>query len=252
MLLGPRHIHLARGPKENGSRPAIDATLRTAARAFGPRVVGAILSGMLDDGTAGLMAVKRHGGVALVQAPAEAAFPSMPTSALRYVAVDAVLSSGEFAGMFVQLAQQPVAAEEGAAMPDNSDLETDISEMKPGALQAADTVGKPAPFSCPNCGGVLNEFYDGDLLRFRCQVGHAYSPESLLSSQTEAIDYQLWAAYRALDERATIVNRLAQHAHQLSDHTREQRFLRSVEQIEAQKEQIRQVLLKQDEARPEQ
>ncbi len=243
MLVEHGHIHVVRGPKENGFRPAIDATFRTAARAYGPRVVGVVLTGMLDDGTAGLLVIKRRGGLALVQAPAEAAFPSMPANALRYVAVDAVLSTAEMPSMLTQLAHEPASTEGEVAMTDRLNLETAISAMDDQALHQADTLGTPAPFSCPDCGGVLAEYYDGDLLRFRCQVGHAFSPESLLAQKTDTLDYRLWAAYQALDERATLSRRLAQNAHRLNDPTGERRFMQRCELAEQKKEQLRQILL---------
>ena len=248
LLVEHGHMHVIRGPKENNFRPAIDATLRTAARAYGPRVVGIILSGMLDDGTAGLMAVKRHGGCAIVQDPAEAAFPSMPESACRYVAVDAVLPIAEIVPELLRVVNEPIDGEGVASMSDKIDLEANISEMDPQALQQADTLGAPSPFSCPACGGVLAEFYDGDLLRFHCQVGHAFSRESVLAAQEEALDYSLWAAFRALDERVNLARRLARDAHHLNDSTSERRFTQLIAQAQAQQEQIRQAILKDMEA----
>lgn len=247
MLVENGHIHVMRGQKENSFRPAIDATFRTAARAYGPRVVGVILTGMLDDGTAGLLAVKRRGGVALVQEPAEAAFPSMPTSAIRYVNVDAVLSVAEIPPMLVYLVNELVEVEGEGPMSDNIELEARISELDREALQQADTLGTPAPFSCPDCGGVLVEFYDGDLLRFRCQVGHAFSRDSLMSSHASLMDYQLWGAFNALDERVNLARRLARDARKLKDSFSERRFTQLVEQAETQKELVRQALLKEEE-----
>lgn len=246
MLLWHGHIHVVRGPKENGFRPAIDATFRTAARSYGPRVVGLVLTGMLDDGTAGLLAIKRRGGTALVQEPAQAAFPDMPTNALRYVAVDAVLSTTEMPSMLTHLAHEPASTEGEMAMENRIDLEAAISAMNDEALHKADTLGTPAPFSCPDCGGVLAEYYDGDLLRFRCQVGHAYSPESLVAQKTDTLDYQLWAAYRALDERATLSRRLAQEAKRLNDTLGQRRFMERCELAEQKKSQLRELLLQEE------
>jgi two-component system chemotaxis response regulator CheB len=246
MLVEQGHVHIVRGPKENGFRPAIDATFRTAARAYGPRAVGVVLTGMLDDGTAGLLAIKRRGGTALVQEPAEAAYPDMPASALRYVEVDAVVSLNELPHVLLRLAREPVREAREVSMRDNTDLEAGISGMEREALRQADTFGTNAPFSCPDCGGVLAEYYDGDLLRFRCQVGHAYSPESLVACQSETLDTQLWAAYRALDERATLAKRLAHDARRLNDQVGERRFTWLIEQAEGQKERIREALLKDD------
>jgi two-component system chemotaxis response regulator CheB len=243
LLIEPGHIHSVRGMKENGFRPAIDATLRTAAYAYGPRVVGVILTGMLDDGTAGLLAVKRRGGFAIVQDPDEALFPSMPSTARRYVAVDAVLRLADMAPMLVRLAHEPAAAPKEVAVGDTSNLEARISELDREVLDLADTLGVPAPFSCPDCGGVLMEFYDEELLRFRCQIGHAYSPASLVARQTDQLDITLSAAYRAVNERATLLRRLAGEAQRYNDTHQVRRFTRSAQRAEQQKEQIRQAYL---------
>ena len=119
--------------------------------------------------------------------------------------------------MLVWLAHTPMAATEERAVEDHLDLEASISALDQPALEQADTLGVPAPFSCPDCGGVLMEFYDGDFLRLRCQIGHAYSPESLLARQTDQLDRTLWAAYRAVNERATLLQRLAAEAQRLAD-----------------------------------
>jgi two-component system chemotaxis response regulator CheB len=246
LLIEPGHIHVVRGMKENGFRPAIDATLRTAARAYGPRVVGIVLTGYLDDGTAGLLAVKRRGGYAIVQDPDEAAFPSMPRTAQRYVAIDAVLRLVDIAPMLVRLTHEPVAAAKENATGDHLDLEASISALDQAALEQADTLGVLAPFSCPDCGGVLMEFYDGGFLRFRCQIGHAYSSESLVARQTDKLDITLWGAYRAMDERATLLQRLATEAQRRNDERAVQRFTQFAQRAEHQKEQLRQAYLKAD------
>lgn len=246
MLLGSGHIHVVRGPKENGFRPAIDATFRTAARSYGARVVGVVLTGMLDDGTAGLLAIKRRGGVAVVQEPAEAAFPSMPINALRYVAVDTVLSITEMPSVLNHLAHEPASSEGEMAMTDRINLESAVSEMNNAALQKSGTIGNHSPFACPDCGGVLSEYYDGNLLRFRCEVGHAYSPESLLAQKADMLDYQMWAAYRALNERAMLARRLAEEARRLNDHVAERRFRERCELAERRKDELRQILLQND------
>lgn len=248
LLIEPGHIHSVRGMKENGFRPAIDATLRTAARAYGSRVVGVILTGMLDDGTAGLLAVKRRGGIAIVQDPAEALYPSMPSTARRYVALDAVLRLAEIAPMLVRLTNEPAPAPKEIAVDDHIDLEARISQLDRDALERADTLGVPAPFSCPDCAGVLMEFYDGDLLRFRCQIGHAYSPESLVAHQTDQVDATFWSAFRAVDERATLLLRLAREAQRLNDTTAVQRFTQFAKRAEQQKEQLWQAYTKADSA----
>lgn len=244
MLIRQGHLHTVRGPKENLFRPAIDATFRTAARAYGPQVVGVILTGMLDDGTAGMLAIKRRGGTAIVQDPAEAAYPSMPESACRYVAVDTVLSVAEIAPRLLRLANEPVKLEGAVPMPEDMDPEANISGMDSEAIEHSNTVGATAPLSCPDCGGVLVEYYDGDLLRFRCQVGHAYSRESLYAGQSDMLDRSLWNAFSALDERAYLAGRLAQDARALNDPMSAERFTRLKQQAETQKERVRLMLLK--------
>lgn len=241
LVIQPGHLHLVRGPKENSFRPAIDATFRSAAHAYGPRVIGVVLTGMLDDGTAGLLAIKRRGGLALVQEPREATYPSMPQSACRYVDVDIVCRLAEIAPQLIRLVHAGADVGE-AQMDDRTELEVGISRLEQAALQQADQIGTPSPFSCPDCGGVLAEYYDGELLRFRCQVGHAFSPASFFAQQTEGLDGSLWAAFRALDERANLAGRLSREARRLNDDIGEQRFARLYAQAEAQKEQLRQVL----------
>lgn len=242
LLIRGDHIHTPSGPRENGFRPAIDATFRTAAQTYGPRVVGIVLSGMLDDGTAGLLAIKRRGGVAIVQSVSEAQFSSMPESAARYVDVDLVLNAAQIPAALVRLADEQI--EGGADMSDNTDLEANISGMDAEALNQAETLGVPVPFSCPDCGGVMNEYYDGDLLRFRCQVGHAFSPESMFAGQAQMLDRSLWAAYQSLDERIALSKRLAHDARRFNDLASEQRFSRELTHLEDQREQIRQTLVK--------
>jgi two-component system chemotaxis response regulator CheB len=244
MLIKHDHIHIVRGPKENGFRPAIDATFRTAAQSYGPRVVGVILTGMLDDGTAGLLAIKHRGGIAIVQDPREAPYPSMPESACRYVSIDAVVRVQEIPPLLVTLTKKPAEHEGDVPMSDQMDLEANISTMDRDALAQSNTVGTPSVFSCPDCGGVLAEYYDGDLLRFRCQVGHAFSPESFFASQTEVGNHALWSAYRALHERASLAKRLAEDARRHFDNIGQRRFLQLFKDAEQRKEQIWQALQK--------
>jgi two-component system chemotaxis response regulator CheB len=244
LLVTRGHVHVVQGPRENGFRPAVDAMFRTAAQAYGPRVVGVVLTGMLDDGTAGLLAIKRRGGMAVVQDPAEAAYPDMPASAIRYVGVDAVCRLDDIAPLLVRLSSTPADDEGVLPMSEAMDAEANISGGDQEALQQAGTLGAPVPFSCPDCGGVLTEYYDSELLRFRCQVGHAFSRESAWAAHAASLDRSLWAAYNALGERANLARRLAQEAQRMGDTGSIQRFTQLIAQAEAQKEQIRTVLLK--------
>ena len=218
LLIKAGRISLTRGPAENNHRPAVDTLFRAAARCCGPRVVGIVLTGTLDDGTAGLQAVKMRGGLALVQDPEEAMFGGMPRSAIENVDVDYVLPIAALAETVVRLAGEP-AAQEGSSVTPELEDEVAAAEMDITALGGRQE-GKPSGFSCPECHGVLWEIVEGELVRFRCRVGHAYSPDSLFASQSENLEEALWTALRALEESAAMAERLhertAERGHAIS------------------------------------
>lgn len=203
-----RSVH---GPTENGVRPAVDPLFRSAARHFGPRVIGVVLSGALDDGTAGLGAIKQAGGVAIVQDPDEAFAPSMPRSACAYVDVDHVLPLKEIGALIVSLVREraePVGTPGGEFL---RPMEPDLAEF-PVAVVPEDRPGELSVFSCPECHGTLWEEDQDGLLRFRCRVGHVYSADSMLAAQTDSVDRALWAALRSLEERAALTRKLSRRA----------------------------------------
>ncbi|HZN96155.1 MAG TPA: chemotaxis protein CheB [Gemmatimonadales bacterium] len=210
MLLEAGHIRLSRGPKENGSRPAIDPLFRTAARSYGPRVIGVILSGNLNDGTAGLITIKQRGGVAMVQTLESALYPGMPASAMEHLAVDYALPPGEIAELLTELTQQPIDALEVRTMSDEVDPVDQQDEV--GIEDRHTEPGITSTMSCPECQGLLWEMKDQDLVRFRCRVGHAYSAEALLIHQSENLEAALWTALRALEEHSALSRRLASRA----------------------------------------
>jgi two-component system, chemotaxis family, protein-glutamate methylesterase/glutaminase len=210
VLLRAGHVHLARGPRENGHRPAVDSLFRSAAREYGSRVVGVVLSGALDDGTAGLAAIKARGGLAVVQEPADALYPNMPESALEHVRVDDVQPAAAMGALLSRLAAEP-AGEGAPAAPTAMEVEVEVEAFSLEAIEG-EHPGRPSGFSCPDCNGVLWEIQDGELQRFRCRVGHAWSPESLLTQQSEGLEAALWIALRSLEERAALARRLAEAA----------------------------------------
>jgi len=235
-----RHVH---GPRENRHRPAIDPLFRSAAYFYGPRVVGVVLTGALDDGTAGLLAVKRRGGIAVVQDPKEAMYPSMPRSALTHVEVDYCLPLDGMGAVLAQLARQQ--AEDEGAYPVLADLEQETrytSMDDQDTLDSDKRLGTPSPFSCPDCGGVLWEFQDGELLRFRCRVGHAFSVDSVLAAQSEQLETALWAALKTLEESASLSRRLAQQAHGRGQDWLVRNFEEKVREAEQRAITIRRVL----------
>lgn len=209
LLLEPGRIRLMRGPRENGHRPAVDALFRTAAMAYGPRVVGVVLSGTLDDGAAGLAAIKQRGGVTVVQDPDEALYSGMPRSALESVAVDHTLPVAGIAELLGLLARDPIADPEGTTMPEEIETESQMAAFDLAAMEDEDRPGRPSGFGCPDCGGSLWELNDGELIRFRCRVGHAWTASGLVARQSDGIETALWTALRALEERASLCERVA-------------------------------------------
>lgn len=216
MTIENRRIRIVHGPTENGSRPAVDPLFRSAAREYGSRVVGVVLTGALDDGTAGLAAVKEAGGIAIVQDPEDAFASSMPRSALAFVQVDHVLPLRDISAQLAALTRESAEGPRGDG-PHITAMEPDLGE--PGlALQESDRPGKVSIFTCPECHGTLWETDERGIVRFRCRVGHVYSPESMLAAQTDSVDRALWIALRSLEERAALTHRLADRA-RLRKHT---------------------------------
>lgn len=206
--LGDR-LRVSRGPRINGHRPAIDPLFRAVARQFGPRAIGVILSGVLDDGTAGMVAIKQYGGVTIVQSPADALYPGMPTSVLEHVAVDHSAPATGIADILDRLTREEIEIDKRewgtTYMPaDNLELEEPNEEEIAGR--------PPSMFTCPECNGSLWELSEESALRYRCHVGHAYGPDSLLAGQSEALEEAIWAAYRALRESAMLAKRLSDRA----------------------------------------
>src|SRR5262245_33881731 len=208
LLLERGQTHLVRGPKENRARPAIDPLFRSAAAAYGSRVVGVILSGMLDDGAVGLWAIKEKGGVAIVQRPEEAMYESMPINALRNVPVDHVLTVSEIADTIARLARE--SATEARSFPTSPVVEA-LNKMTQQEAPTTDVLklGKPSTFACPECHGVMVSVDHGNLADFRCHTGHAYSATALLASLGEAIETSLWNTLRALQEQKMLLEQLA-------------------------------------------
>jgi two-component system chemotaxis response regulator CheB len=183
-------VRVTRGPKENGHRPAVDPLFRTAARMYGNRVVGVVLTGNLTCGTEGLMAIKAAGGVAVVQSDAE--FPGMPQSATSHVEVDLQVPLAEIPDVLRRLVTEPI--------PEQPEVEAEGPHTV--APQSSQIV-------CPSCQGSMTETVVGGLLRYRCHVGHAFSVDSLLAEQSESLEAALWASVRALEESAQLADRLA-------------------------------------------
>jgi two-component system, chemotaxis family, protein-glutamate methylesterase/glutaminase len=240
LLVRSGRWRLSRGPRENGHRPSIDATLRSAARAAGPRVVAVILSGSLDDGAAGMVAVTARGGIGIVQDPAEAMFPSMPTAALALDSPKHVVPLAEVARVIVEEVQQE--ADQATAEDELLRVEDELAGMEE-ALDRSRQVGAPTPLSCPDCAGVLHELpAAGSGPRYRCVVGHAWTPEALFDEQVEAVERALWIAVRTLEERAALARRMRDSARTRGHDITAERYAERAEEEHGQAAQLRDLL----------
>lgn len=242
MLIEGPIVRVVRGPRENRCRPAIDPLFRSAAACYGTRVIGAILSGNLDDGTAGLLAIRRYGGISLVQDPAEAAYKDMPESALAAMPVDGCLTIAELAPRIVELVQRP-ASTWVRAEDQSVEMELDAMAVDIKRMEKDERPGTSSPYSCPDCGGVLWELDDEGLLRFRCRVGHAFSVEGMLAEQSEALERALWIALKTLEERASLLRRMISRAGLNSNPHLVSRFSEEFQSAEEGAVAIRKVLL---------
>ena len=207
LLVKPGCLRVTRGLRENRVRPAIDPLFRSAAVAYGARVVGIVLTGLQNDGTSGLLAIKRCGGIAMVQDPTDALYSEMPLSALEHVEVDYCLPVIKMGAAVYRLSQEPPAAT--PSIPEDLLIEVDIAEKPVDNSDRAEELGAAASVTCPDCGGPLWELYDGKLRRYRCRLGHAFTAESLLAGQSEVIEYALWAAVRTMEDRVRVLMTLA-------------------------------------------
>ena len=204
-----RRIRLSRGPKVNGVRPAIDPLFRSAARSFGARAMGMVLSGMLDDGTVGLSAIKQAGGVTAAQDPDEAAYPQMPSSAIAAGVADLVLPVERLADLIASATSSWEAPKADDRTPEPAASGADTSVASDPQVGDEVTGDEVTGISCPSCGGVLWERREGGVPDFRCRIGHTFSSVSLFDAQSDGLDLALWAAVRALEERAALGRRLA-------------------------------------------
>ena len=254
LLIERGRVRVVHGPKENRYRPAVDPLFRSAAVAYGARVVGVVLTGALDDGAAGMIAVKRCGGVAVVQNPHEALYPGMPSSVMRSVKVDYCVPLSEVARLLARLSREP-AAEGVDAVDEDLQTENRIAEQEldpDELLRAVERLGRLSPFTCPECGGSLWELHEGDPLRFRCHVGHAFSADSLVAQQTDGLETALWSAVRALEEKMALSRRMAERARQRNFGRAARGFEQRAREAQRQADIIRQLLLSaRDEPKPE-
>ena len=233
-------MHVTKGAQENRSRPAIDPLFRSAAVAFGNRTIGIILTGYLDDGTAGMVAIKRCGGTCVVQDPKDADYPDMPTNALNQVKVDYCVPISGMGDILLKLTARK--AENQVPIPEDLRREALIAERVLSDLDAVNALGKQVPFNCPGCGGVLWKMNEGSLLRYRCHTGHAYTAASLLAEQTGKIEETMWVALRMFEERRNLLTTISKEQKGAAARSAKERADQSQTHID----RIRSILLSDD------
>ncbi|MBW4459582.1 MAG: chemotaxis protein CheB [Nodosilinea sp. WJT8-NPBG4] len=208
ILLVEGKILVTKGARENRYRPAIDPLFRSAAVAYGNRVIGIILTGYLDDGTSGMMAIKRCGGVCIVQDPLDASYPDMPQSVITNVGADYCLPIAGMGMLLSELVQRKLPARKQP--PKDIVIEAEIAQRVLSDLPSVEALGGQVPFNCPDCGGVLWQMSEGELLRYRCHTGHAFTSAVLLAQQTAKIEETLWVALRMFEERQNLIATMGQ------------------------------------------
>ncbi len=213
LLLEAGRVLVKKGPKENRFRPSVDALFRSAAYTYGPRVVGVVLSGTLDDGTSGLWTVGRLGGLTMVQRPQEAGYEEMPLNAIRQVQVDVVQPLSDLAASLIALTKERADAMddlEAAKELERMNIEVQIAAEGNGLDLGVMHLGSPTPLTCPECHGGLLQIQEGALIRYRCHTGHAYSPAALLDEVTESVEKTFWQTLRVLDEKRLLLEQVGQ------------------------------------------
>jgi two-component system, chemotaxis family, protein-glutamate methylesterase/glutaminase len=241
MMLEDGKVTTVHGPRENRSRPAINPLFRSAAAIYGPRVIGVLVSGLLDDGSAGLWNIERRGGICIVQDPEEAPFSEMPRTAIESVDVDHIARADEIGLLIDRLAREQV---ELAPAPPASDLLTlhdEGAKMKPTEMEI-DRLARRSVFSCPECNGALWEVREGGTLSFRCHVGHGYTARYLREEQDTVLEQSLWSALRALTESAALDERLAKRSEEGNLPKAADAYRRNAEEKRAQETMLREFL----------
>lgn len=247
LLIEDGVVRLVRGPRENGTIPAVDPLFRSAARWHRRAVVGVVLSGNLDDGTAGLSAIKHRGGVAVVQDPAEALYDGMPRSAVENAVVDHVVPLNEIPGLLGMLARTPPDGNDDPREDDMDErihIESDITAMRPEPAAEETHPGHVSGYTCPECHGALWEIEESGGVRFRCRVGHGFTMDAMLSEHGRDVEAALWTGFRALRERAALCRRMGERMAARGQHAMAARQHEEAAEAERRAALLRQVLMR--------
>lgn len=206
LLLKDGRTMLGHGPTENRWRPSIDVLFRSAAANYDGRIIGIVLTGLLDDGTSGMQAIKKCGGTCMVQDPNEAEYPDMPISVLNSMDVDYCVSLIEMGSILEKLTnRQEIPAVE---IPEEIKVEAQIAERVSVGIDVVSTLGEHSIYSCPACGGGLWTVKDGKADRYRCHIGHSFSERDLDIKQAEEVEATLWVAVRMMEERRNLLQKM--------------------------------------------
>ena len=207
LLLKKDSIIIGHGPAENRFRPSIDVLFRSAAASHSEKVIGVILTGFLNDGTAGMMAIKQSGGYCIVQDPNEAEYPDMPLAVLENMEVDDCVSLKNMGKAIAEIINN--AEVKGIVAPDKIIAESKLSERSATTIEGISRLGEKTIYACPDCGGGLWRIEDGKIKHYRCHIGHSYSEDDLLVKQSETTENTLWVAVRMMEERKLFLRKIA-------------------------------------------
>lgn len=235
-----------KGPKENRFRPSIDALFRSAAYNYGERVIGVVLTGMMDDGTSGLWSIKRLGGVTLVQNPSEAVHPGMPNSVLQNVDVDKVISVKDLPAILQDLMKEPIEHSNGKGNNEHEHelmkTEVAIAAGKNALERGILDMGTFTPFTCPECHGALVSFKEGNHTRFRCHTGHAFSSSALLDELTKSVEDSFWNTLRGMEETILLLEAKGKELESGGDRDAAKEFYKKAQEVRDQSHQIRKII----------
>ncbi|GAB3765816.1 chemotaxis protein CheB [Spirosoma pomorum] len=207
LLIEYNRVMVKKGPKENRFRPSIDALFRSAAYTYGPRVIGVVLTGMLNDGTSGMWSVKRLGGTTIIQAPEDAMYTSMPSSVLEYVEVDHIVPIAKMGALLTELITETIPEKQSLLYDEEERIvaEINIAAESSAFEQGILGLGELTPLTCPECNGALISIKEGKLIRYRCHTGHAFTASSLLAETTKSIEESFWKAAKSLEETVILL-----------------------------------------------
>ncbi|MBC3785257.1 chemotaxis protein CheB [Spirosoma utsteinense] len=248
LLVEDDKVVVKKGPKENRFRPSIDALFRSVAYSYGPRVIGVVLTGLLDDGTSGMWSVKRLGGLGVVQEPEDAMYASMPDSVLQYVDVDYQVPITDLASLLCQLIEETVPDKVHLADKERVRIETEVSiAAQANAFELGVLgIGHLTALTCPECSGALISIQEGKLTRYRCHTGHAYTANSLLVDVTKTVEESLWKSVRSLEEMVILLEQSARKYAESNDERASEQFYEKARETRERAATTRELIFKQE------